>query len=649
MAKRRSIGLGLWSISLILLLFATGLRFYRLDYQSYWHDEGNSLHLAGEDFSTIIRSTAADIHPPAYYLLLSLWRAGLGETEFALRGFSALAGILVVALLFCLGREFFDERSALGAAALGAVNPFLVYYSQEARMYALVTALSAASFWLFSRWLRQKGPASAGKLWTGSLGYVLVSELGLYTHYAFGFVLLAQNAIVAGLLLASLVHRPASRLGFSASRFVLWFGLQGVMLLFYLPWLPVAYHQLTTWPATREFHPFFAALADVARYLAFGRTIPTEQVLAALALSGAALLWGFVRGGVRRSGVAGVWLLIPVGLTLAFGLLSDAFSKFLLVAVPPVCLLLAYGLMSGFKPQGSKLRALALGFLGLGVTIVFAYATGLSLQNLYFNPAYFRDDYRGIAQYVAKVERPGDAILLIAPNQIEAFSYYHRSGAETFPLPHSRPLDPAETTAALEAIVAQHPRLFVLFWADEQADPNHFVESWLNTHAYKAGDAWYGQVRLATYATSLPAAEMTTPSGAQFAASAGAHVTLDDYSLQAAALSPGDILQITLFWQADAALTARYKVFVHLYSDPNQPPLAQQDGEPGGGLLPTTGWVPGQRYADNHGVLIPADMPPGQYTLFVGLYNLFDGTRLPVAQAGQPVGDRLDLGTITVK
>jgi len=387
----------------------------------------------------------------------------------------------------------------------------------------------------------------------------------------------------------------------------------------------------------------------VARYLAFGRTIPTEQVLAALALGGAALLWGLVRGGVRRSGVAGAWLLIPVGLTLAFGLLSDAFSKFLLVAVPPVCLLLAYGLMSGFKPQGSKLRALTLGFFGLAIAVVFAYATGLSLQNLYFNPAYFRDDYRGIAQYVAKVERPGDAILLIAPNQIEAFSYYHRSGAETFPLPHSRPLDPSETTAALEAIVAQHPRLFVLFWADEQADPNHFVESWLNTHAYKAGDAWYGQVRLATYATSRPAAEMTTPSGAQFAASAGAHVTLDGYSLQAAALSPGDILQITLFWQADAALTARYKVFVHLYSDPNQPPLAQQDGEPGGGLLPTTGWVPGQRYADNHGVLIPADMPPGQYTLFVGLYNLFDGARLPVAQAGQPVGDRLDLGAITVK
>jgi hypothetical protein len=114
-------------------------------------------------------------------------------------------------------------------------------------------------------------------------------------------------------------------------------------------------------------------------------------------------------------------------------------------------------------------------------------------------------------------------------------------------------------------------------------------------------------------------------------------------------MSPGDIVQITLFWQTDTALEERYKVFVHVYAAPDQPPPAQQDGEPVGGRAPTDSWEPGREYADNHGVLIPSDLPAGSYTLVTGLYNLFDGARLPVTLNGEAMGDRLELGTITVK
>jgi hypothetical protein len=126
-------------------------------------------------------------------------------------------------------------------------------------------------------------------------------------------------------------------------------------------------------------------------------------------------------------------------------------------------------------------------------------------------------------------------------------------------------------------------------------------------------------------------------------------IALLGYTLQSAALSPGDILQLTLFWQTDATLAERYKVFVHLYAALDQPPVAQQDGEPGGGLVLTTTWEPGQTYSDNHGVLIPRNLPPGEYRLMVGLYNLLDGSRLPITLAGAEVGDRLDLGTVVVK
>jgi mannosyltransferase len=653
MPKPRLWGLAVQTLALAILLLSAGLRFYRLDYQSYWHDEGNSLHLAGETISVIIQSAAADIHPPAYYLALKLWRAGLGESEFALRSLSALAGVVLAALAFRLGRHLFSPPAALVAATLAAINPFLIYYAQEARMYALAATLGAASFGLFAVWLKRPLLPKSG--WPVSAAYVAVSTWGLYTHYAFGFIILAQNAIMAAYFLGALLAGgQARRSGRPAAlgQLAAWLGLQALSLLLYLPWLPVAYRQLVGWPAAREFHPFFSALAEVGRYLAFGRTIETSTALPAVGLAGLVLLLGLWRGDARRSILPLFWLLVPVGLTLAFGLLSEPFSKFLLVAVPPLCLLLGQGIGSlgeHKRPQEGQ-AALALRFSAFVALALGAVAlTTPSLQNLYFNPAYFRDDYRGIARYVESIQRPGDAIVLIAPNQAEAFDYYHRSGAEVFPLPHSRPLDPAETTRALEAMAVTHPRIFVLYWADQQADPGHFVEGWLNTHAFKASDTWYGQVRLATYAVSAPATEIATASGAQFEVSAQAHITLAGYALQAAELSPGDILQLTLFWQTDAPLSERYKVFVHVYADPAQPPPAQQDGEPGGGLLITSSWAPGRRYADNHGVALPADLPPGRYTLAIGLYNLFSGTRLAATQGGQALGERLELTTITIK
>ena len=647
-------------LAVAIILLGAALRFFRIAQQSYWNDEGNSLGLAGRGLADIVRAVAADIHPPGYYLALSAWRSLAGDSELALRAFSALAGVVLVALLYRLGRHYFDRRVGLAAALLAAVHPFLIYYSQEARMYSLLATLSAASFLLFSLWLRSsRPPAPPIGNWQLGLAFALATAAGLYTHYAFGFIILAQNVAALGGLLAH-GKRSAPLLTVSGEaaraqpswllRFAAWLSWQALALLLYLPWLPIALRQLTSWPAERQAQPIGLALADLGRTLSFGRTVSLEA--AAAGLIGSALLLVFGMRARGQSITPLLWLLIPAGLTLSFGLLTEAFAKFLLIAVPAFCLLLGAALArpparrqpptSGLQPPASSLRPLPT--LWLFSLAVFSLATFRSINNVYFHPAYQRDNYRGIAQHLADVARPGDAVITISPNQVEAFGYYHRDGAPIYPLPRTRPLDPAQTIGELEAIAEDHSRLFVLFWGEQQADPDQVVESWLNNHAFKAGDVWYGQVRLATYATAAPAGEMTSPSGARF----GEQIVLEGYSFQPATLAAGDILQITLFWRADSALQERYKVFVHIYADENQPPVAQQDGEPGGGLAPTNTWLPGQRYADNHGVLLPADLPPGRYTLMVGLYNLFDDRRLPVILGEQSAGDRLPLTSITI-
>ena len=138
---------------LIILLLASFLRFYRIDAQSFWNDEGNSARIAERTLDLILEGAAGDIHPPGYYLLLHGWRALFGQSEFALRSLSAVAGLALVIFTYLLGRHLFGEATGLTAAFLGAISPFAVCYSQEARMYALLAALSAASTYLLLRLL----------------------------------------------------------------------------------------------------------------------------------------------------------------------------------------------------------------------------------------------------------------------------------------------------------------------------------------------------------------------------------------------------------------------------------------------------------------------------------------------------------------
>src|SRR5512136_2631008 len=127
----------LWILAAILAL-ATLLRFFQLDAQSFWNDEGTSARVAERSLPLITAAAIGDIHPPLYYYALHFWRGLAGASELALRSLSALLGILLVWLIYWLGRKLLDEPAALFAELVAAINPFQVYYSQEARMYMLL-------------------------------------------------------------------------------------------------------------------------------------------------------------------------------------------------------------------------------------------------------------------------------------------------------------------------------------------------------------------------------------------------------------------------------------------------------------------------------------------------------------------------------
>ena len=643
---------GHWSLLtvyclLLTLLLATALRFYRLDAQSFWNDEGNSARLSERSIQLIIEGTASDIHPPLYYLILRGWRELVGDTEFGLRSFSAFVGVGLVAVTIALGRAMWG-RQAWGVWLAGlfvAINPALIYYSQEARMYELLAFLALLAtliLWVSGFEFRV----------SSFMLYALTITAGLYTHYFFPTIILVHGVVMAIVVGHDFFNRQSKIVNRKLFYWLLALLAAGLL---YLPWLPVFLRQARGRDTTIT--PILQFLHDSTQWLILGGfTSPSlalgvmlvALILFVLAVSGWPLAAGKKDLAVSRwplavgkepaaSGQLLAAILIPLALMLVGGLTKEPFYKFMLMVIPPLALLLGWAVQVLWLNKVTR----GVGVFAAAILILsMLYAT----REMTFNPAYARANYRAIAQRIATDNHPNAGIILNAANQWEVFTYYHRDGAPTYPIPRGAD-DQAQIEGELDAIAAQHDRLYAIFWGEAEQDPNRFVERWLDVHTFKAVDEWVGDVRFVVYAVpSVPATTMTTSANLPF----GNQITLLGYTISQTSLSPGDIVEVTLFWQTNTPLDSRYKIFLHLV-DSNGQLVNQRDSEPGGGLALTTTWNPGDTVLDNHGVLIPANAPLGPYTLLLGLYDLTDpNSRLPI-QTNEGMRDSFPLTTIQVR
>lgn len=652
---------GVWILFVLILALAAFLRFYRIGAQSLWNDEGTSAALALRDLAAITRDAAHDIHPPLYYWLLHFWVRLWGVSEAALRSLSALLGVAVVGLVFLIGKALFGAQLGLLSAFLAALSPFQVYYSQETRMYMLLAAITCLGAYVLVRYMQEElshrgergggsSPSMSSAVNGLSVLYALAVAMGLYTHYSFPILWGVWN-------LAYFAFWLWQRGG--AGRLARWAAIQGAAFALYLPWLPIGLRQMTQWPAISEPHSLAFFVKDAFALLVGGHTLPMTRAnllvmgaaLGAVALVGllplrresdacAGLPWWL------RSGFVAAWLALPVLAQWAMSLLKPAYRpKFFLVCAPAFAILMARGALGPLQNRPARRlgRLWAQMWLLLAV-VVLASAGAQALQNYYFDPAYARDDYRGIARYIEAFGGPDDAVLINAPSQVETFTLYYNGSSPVYPLPKQRPLDKAATERDLAQMLAGRECVFAIFWATDESDPERFIESWMDGHAFKASDDWFGNVRFVVYAVpQKPMADIAHLLDARL----GDRIRLRGYSLLSEDVPSGGIVQITLFWEALDAVPERYKVFVHLL-DAGGHVVGQRDAEPGGGASLTTTWKVGDRIADNYGVPVPPGTPPGEYRLEIGMYRLDDGARLPITVGGAAAGDHLLLDPIRV-
>ncbi len=397
-----------WAM-LALLMLAFLLRVVALDAQGLWADEMATVVISERDWAGVIKWVIDDrVHPPLYYLLTSPWMA-LGRGEAWLRYPSAMWGVLATALGYALGKRLHGRRVGVTGAALLVLSPLLLWHSRDARMYAMLTALTIGSSYFFVR------------LWDGArrrdwVGYVIFSLMAVYTHHFAVWIMLAQFVFIA----LARRHYPQA-----LKAWTLGAGLVGML---YAPWILTILsgeglrRAGISWvPAAGLLDPLWTLFTfllghsadpfNPVFYLAF---------LPALGLLAFAVIRFF---GEREAslGYLLAWLFVPLAMVWIISLdwplpekRAIYMDRFMIGQMPAFLLLIAWGL-----ERLARWRRWAWA-MGLALILV---PTLFSVHGLYCDVRYWKEDWRGVITYIDEHSQGRD-LLLITPAQYHILYYY---------------------------------------------------------------------------------------------------------------------------------------------------------------------------------------------------------------------------------
>ncbi len=654
--------LGETGFLIVLTLLGLALRAARLDFQPLWWDEGYSVWFTTHSLGQIAALTAEDIHPPLYYALLHGWTQLFGTGPAALRLPSVIFGTLAVPAIYEAGRRIFNSRRiALLAAALLALHPLHIFYSQEIRMYGLVALLSIGvigAAWRVMmydvRCTMYSVPGRATSYIVDCTSYIGLTTLALYTQYYAIF-------LPIGLTLYAAWHWRRDLHALAR-----WLIAQAIVALLYLPWALYAAPRLVLYVSQKvvaDADKPLGLLAYLARHLAAFLTGHLEGPLAPwwplalVLLLPLAVGWWLI---YRRRMADGRWqmanshrtssivhrtshiphstfhilhftsvlLLTALALGWLISLRAPFFpergERLLILALPPFVLLAAAGLGALWR------RWRVAGYAALGLVVA---ASAASLAAFYTVPRYVNDDYRALIAHTVEQGLPGDTVFCVYPWQVGYWRAYAPS-AGLAPL-----LSPnAEWEAALDDALAAGR-----VWFPAHLALGAILETDIEQHLAARGlpfvNEWHGpNTRLSAWAgaatndTNFTKEDM----GVRFALSGGETLMLQAIAGSTAAVPAANtVTPVTLAWEADASPPV-LAVSVRLTDDLGQI-WAQHDYEPLGGLnsAVTRGAAKGLvavrekdsslpaiaqndsnvrwQAVDRLGLLIPAGMPPGRY------------------------------------
>ena len=373
-----------WMALAAITLLAAALRLSTLNLQSFWYDEAfTPVHVLHSSLWATLRSVAhTENSPPLWYVLEWLASRVLGNGEVALRLPSALAGIATVPVAWAIGRELAGRRAAMLCAAIVAVNPLFVWYSQEARVYALFVLTATITMLCFLRADAEPTPRRMA-------AFALSGAVALCTHY-FALFLLAPMALW---LLREPVRRRAC------------LPALGALTLTGLALIPLISAQgghgtqwIGRWPLSERLQaiPQYYLTGYTGSSLGHGLELLVALVIVLPAALGLWRLSGLTspqaaraqRGALLAFGIAAVAVLAPIALAL---LGADYLApRNLVAAMIPVTALIAVLVLA---PAGSR----AADTLAIAGALVIVLAFAAITLDVDFSPRLQRGNWRGVA------------------------------------------------------------------------------------------------------------------------------------------------------------------------------------------------------------------------------------------------------------
>ncbi|MGE8483801.1 MAG: glycosyltransferase family 39 protein [Pseudomonas sp.] len=413
--KRFPSGLADGAVLLVVLAIALFARFHAITVPVIWYDEAYSILLAEGSPAYIWATTARDVHPPLYYVLLHYWMVLFGHGVLSARSLSALADVGTLLLGIKLMSLLATRRATWTAALLLAWLPISVRYSQEVRMYTLL------GFWLMGAtvalvcWLRAMDQKRFPIL------YVLLMTAAFYTHY------FAALCVLVHWLFWWRVRKVQGTVSARA-----WILANSAIVVLYLPWAPPLISQLLrmdglewipplTWPTVLTFVWQLVVMGDSTSYSSLWRVLPSVLIV----VCATAVLFKARPFSVLLVG----YFFVPVLTVFLVSLIVPVFNaRYLVFAAAALPLIVALAL-DALSQRHAALAAIAMVF------IVWVEAHGLAAvyaQTDEMNGTSIRRDAKldAVVAGLGREVRPGDEIIVDNLYWYLPFTYYNATGIQ---------------------------------------------------------------------------------------------------------------------------------------------------------------------------------------------------------------------------
>lgn len=455
----------------IAVLLAFALRAAILTRESLWRDEVDAVRFAFEPLQSMIgQYTITGFNGPLYHVLLRYWLTAAGISDFTLRYFSLFFGVVLVALVYVVGRRMFGPRPAGAAALLSAVSPVLTWYAAEGKMYSIQPAVLVFAIYAL---LNATTANNRNWLWWALALAAIAAGAALHILSPVFLAVAAVVVVASGRLRQH------------------WRGALISMLLLALPALPVLPQLLGRVAQGGDSGHTAYSLPIIAQSLAFNWAVGLDGSAPAILPDIPAWLidvsrWlslvAFVAAAFAGAGPSRVryaplmclaWIALP---TLIIWLVSQRYAvfqpRYVLWSAPGLYILAGAGLA---RMGAMRIPAIA-GMLLIGL---------LGFAGQVVNP--IRPDLRGATAVVRENWMDGDGVVFQISYAKFGFDYYTRGAPRPNLITADGPytndgMSDEEVGQALSTVTQQSKRIWLYETESEMWDERGMTRGWLDAN-----------------------------------------------------------------------------------------------------------------------------------------------------------------------